>query len=196
MPPSDQLELFKSKPRERGKSFRGANGFHLSYWRLPKGRIRVQLSDGQLIDITKESPGRSGRPRLYTKVPGHEGIVQGRNLKPLLAQLTLIDQIRALNRSVQIKLKQLDDATRTLSDVTKDHAADTEEEKASLLAELQRLKAENGRLCAEIEAEKTSNAQAPKDGAREPRTAGQSINVRAVQWAYAQDLHSTAKTVL
>src|SRR5882724_9265574 len=184
MEPSDQLELLPSKPRAGAKSFRGANGFQLSYWRLPKGRTRVQLSDGQLIDITKESPGRSGRPRLYTKVPGHNGIVQGRNLKPFLAQLTLIDQIRALNRSVQIKLKQLDDATRTLSDVTKDDAADAEEEKANLLAELQGLKAENGRLRAEIEAEQTGSAQAPKDDAREPRTAGQSINIRAVQWAY------------
>jgi len=156
---TDQLELFKATPaRVRGKSFRGANGFELSYWRLPKGIIRVQLSDGKLIDITKESAGRRGRPRLYTRVPGHEGIVQGRNLKPFLAQLTLIDQIRTLNRSVQIRLKQLDDVARTLSDVAQDDAADTEEEKAGLLTELKRLKeflAKDEAKILELEAQNT-----------------------------------------
>jgi hypothetical protein len=148
--PSDQLELFKAKPRMIGKSFRGANGFELWYWRLPKGTIRVQLSDGQLIDITKESAGRSGRPRLYTRVPGHEGRVQGRNLKPLLAQLALIDQMRALNRSIQIKLKQQDDAARTLSDLTKDNAVDLQEENTRLLAECETDKAEIARLRDEL----------------------------------------------
>jgi hypothetical protein len=190
MEPPHQLEFEPFKSRPRWKPFRGRNKFDLWYCRLPKGRIRVQLSDGELIDITKESPGRSGRARLYTKVPGHEGIVQGRNLQSFLAQLCLIDQIRQLNRSAQIKLKQSDDAARMLSDITKDDAAAEQKEKANLLAEIERLKAE-------LEAAKTASAQAPKDDAREPRKAGQSVNIRALQWALEQGgLSAPAKEVL
>jgi Helix-turn-helix domain len=119
-PPSDQLELFKSLPRAKAKLFRSANGPDLLYWRLPSDKYRVELSDGALIDITKQSPGRSGHPRLYTKIPGSgQDIVQARNLKAILAQIALLDQIRALNKSIQIKSKQQDDAARTLSDLTK-----------------------------------------------------------------------------
>lgn len=115
----DQLELFKLRPRAKSKLFRSASGSELSYWRLPSDKIRVALSDGALIDVTRQSPGRSGHPRLYTKIPGQGGIVQARNLKTILAQIALLDQIRALNKSIQIKLKQQDDAARTLSDLTK-----------------------------------------------------------------------------
>jgi hypothetical protein len=62
----------------------------------------------------------------------------------------LIDQIRALNRSIQIKLKQQDDAARTLSDLTKDNAADLQEENARLLAERETDKAEIARLRDEL----------------------------------------------
>ena len=112
----DQLELF---PRAKLKLFRSASGGEVSYWRLPSGKIRVALSDGALIDVTRQSPGRTGHPRLYTKIPGQGGIVQARNLKTILVQIALLDQIRALNKSIQIKLKQQDDAARTLSDLTK-----------------------------------------------------------------------------
>src|SRR6266576_3940794 len=107
-PPSDQLELFKSLPRAKAKLFRSANGPDLLYWRLPSDKYRVELSDGALIDITKQSPGRSGHPRLYTKMPGSapDEFVQARNLKTVLVQVALLDQIRALNKSIQIKLKQ------------------------------------------------------------------------------------------
>ena len=140
-PPSDQLELFKSLPRAKAKLFRSANGPDLSYWRLPSDKYRVELSDGALIDITKQSPGRSGHPRLYTKIPGSgQDIVQARNLKTILAQIALLDHIRTLNKSIQIKLKQQDDAANTLSDLAKDDHAALEEENARLLAELESLR--------------------------------------------------------
>ena len=93
------------------------------YWPLPSNKYRVALSDGALIDITKQSPGRSGHPRLYTKMPGSapDEFVQARSLKTVLVQVALLDQIRALNKSIQIKLKQQDDAARTLSDLARDN---------------------------------------------------------------------------
>jgi hypothetical protein len=158
----------------------------LAYWNQSPNPI-VELSDGELLCITREGPGPKGKARVYTNVPGC-GRAQGRHIKALLGQLVWIDKLRAQNKSMQAILKQQADAARYLSDYTRDSNADIVEENGRLLAESERLRTENGRLRAKIEAE---------DDAREHRTRGQAINIRAMQWAYAQkDLSSTAKTVL
>jgi DNA-binding PadR family transcriptional regulator len=143
--PSDHPELFKLRPNAKPKFHR-----QLAYWTLPTKAV-VELSDGELLDITKQSAGPTGHPRLYTNVPGY-GYIQGRNLKALLAQLALIDQIRALNRSIQVKLKQQDDAARMLSDLTRDSNANLSEENARLFAELEAEKEKSARLRDELEA--------------------------------------------
>jgi DNA-binding MarR family transcriptional regulator len=163
--PSDHPELFRLRPNGKPKFHR-----ELAYWNLPTNPI-VEFSDGELVCITREGPGLKGNPRLYANVPGY-GKRQGRNLKALLAQLALIDEIRELKRSVersvQIKLKQLDDAARMLSDVTKDDAATTEEEKARLLAELEAEKEKNARLGDELEALRRRRPELPPSERAQP----------------------------
>ena len=181
----DQFELFKSLPGVKSKRFRSASGSELPYWPLPSKKYRVQLSDGALIDITKQSPGRSGNPRLYTKMPGSapDEFVQARNLQAILAQIALLDHIRALNRSIQIKLKQQDDAARALSDLTKDENARLLAELESLRAAEAELEAENARLLAELESVRN---QKP----------ARWVNTAAVEWALQQELPTAIKLVL
>jgi regulator of replication initiation timing len=187
---AQQPELpLKLKPSTEAKLFHGANGFDLSYWRLAKNKLRgkhslwgiVELSDGALVEVTREGSGQSGRPRLYPNVPEH-GEVQGRNFKGLLAQLALIDQIRALNGSIQIKLKQQDDAARVLSDLTKENVRD--------------LQAENARLRRKLEALGPAVGSAA-EAAGAGRERSQSINVPRLRGAYEQKgLRVTAKATL
>jgi len=183
-PQQPELPL-KVRPSAKSKVFRGANGFELSYSQPLTNKIRhksslwriVELSDGTLVPVTREGPGPSGRPRLYANVPGH-GDIQGRNFKGLLAQLALIDQIRALNKSIQIKLKQQDDAARTLSGLARDNAADLEQENARLREEFESLR----------------RAQ-PAGGLK--AKAGRWTNTLALQWALDQDdLPTGTKAVL
>ena len=213
----DQLELFKLRPRPKSKPFRSASGWEISYWPLPSNKYRVELSDGALIDITKQSPGRSGHPRLYTKIPGSgQDIVQARNLKTILAQITLLDQIGVLNKSIQIKLKQQDDVASALSDLAKDDHVALEEENARPLAEVESLRAAEAKWL-EMEAENTrlgdenarvreqlaaAQAQAASSAAGspqdpQPRIRNQSINYPALQWAVAQrSLSAPARHIL
>jgi hypothetical protein len=171
-PKPDQLELFKSRPSAKSKLFRSASGSELSYWPLPSNKYRVELSDGALIDITKQSPGRSGHPRLYAKIPGSgQDIVQARNLKTILAQIALLDQIRVLNKSIQIKLKQQDDVASALSDLAKDDHVALEEENARLLAELESLR-------------------------NQRQKSRRWVNNLAVEWALDQELPTRIKAVL
>jgi hypothetical protein len=173
---------FKLNPRVKPKIFQPANGSKLPYWRLPNRKILVRLCDGALIDITRQSSGQSGHPRLYTKLPGQDGIVQARNLKTILAQIALLDQIRLLNKSIQVKLKQQDDAARALSDLTKENVA--------------ALQAENARLRRKLEALTAAGGSAA-EGEGAGRQRSQSINVLGLRWAYEQKgLNVTGRATL
>jgi len=88
----------------------------LRYWRLPvsqrpsraspgwKKIARVELHDGVLLDVSRQSSGPTGKPRLYTLVPEY-GTLQCRNLKSLLAELALIDESREMNNSARRKIQ-------------------------------------------------------------------------------------------
>jgi hypothetical protein len=154
----EQPELFKLKPCVKPKRFR-RNGIELPYWALPGGNYRAELADGELVEITRQSTGPAGRHRLYTNVPGFGG-VQTRNIKSLLAQLAVIEQLRAANKSKQIKLKQEDDLLRMASDLARENFAELEAENAQLVSQLEMEKAENARLRDELAALKSHTSRA------------------------------------
>ena len=75
-------------------------------------------------------------------------------------------------KSIQVKLKQQDDAARALYDLGKDNDAAAREENARLAAQIEEFKAENARLLAELEL-----LRAGKPNSR------RWINTSAVEWA-------------
>lgn len=152
-----QPELFTLRPPGEPTLFRG-----IPYWKIKSGThcACAELYDGQLIYITRQSAGQRGHKRVYANVPGHKPL-RARHLKALLVELALIDQNRALTKSIQIKLKQKDDTDRALRDLVKDNHAALEKENEQLLAEVESevesrraAEAENARLRDELAAAK------------------------------------------
>ena len=88
-------------------------------------------------------------------------------------------------KSIQVKLKQQDDAARALYDLGKDNDAAAREENARLAAQIEEFKAENARLLAELEL-----LRAGKPNSR------RWINTSAVEWALDQELPAGMKLVL
>jgi Helix-turn-helix domain len=163
---SAQLDLL---PREKAKIHHGGNGIDLSYW--TNGGAEVRMPDGDLVHITKHGAGPNGRPRYWALVTAQDGESQKihcRSLKSALAQLALIAQNRALNKSIQIKLKQQDDLLRLHSDLVR----------ADALASVSKLEAKNAQLRDELTTFKSAEFESKQRGP---------INTAAVRWAYAQE---------
>ena len=192
---ANQIYLFEA-PEE--KSYPGANGVKLPYWEQDGKIIRIALSDRLILPVTNQKGGH-----IYTFVPGYGRLEKrGKNAKTsFLSHAATLRRTLELNESIAGHGQSIVGHGQSI-------ARDVEEQgkllrgamakSLELEVENTRLGGENARLreqLAAAQAQAASSAGSSQDP--QPRIRNQSINLRAVRWAYAQeDLHSTAKAVL
>jgi hypothetical protein len=174
------------------KSYPGANGVKLPYSEQDGKIIRIALSDKLILPVTNQKGGH-----IYTFVPDYGRLERrGKN-----AKTSFLSAAAAIRRSLELKESITGHGQSIVRDAEEqgELLRAAEAKSLEMEAENTRLGDENARLREQLAA---AQAQAASSAAgssqdRQPRMRNQSINVRALQWAYAQDdLAPTAKDVL